>query len=77
VEPIAIDVDDSQSIKAARQQFGKKITSLDALINNAGISGGGLPQTALDTDISVARQVFATNLFGIIEVTQAFMDLLR
>jgi NAD(P)-dependent dehydrogenase (short-subunit alcohol dehydrogenase family) len=77
VEPIAIDVDDIQSIKAARQQIGKKISSLDALINNAGISGGGLPQTALDTDISVARQVFETNLFGIIEVTQAFMDLLR
>jgi NAD(P)-dependent dehydrogenase (short-subunit alcohol dehydrogenase family) len=62
VEPVVIDVNETQI--------------LDVLINNAGISGD-LPQTALDTDISVFRQVFETNFFGVIEITQAFMDLLR
>lgn len=49
---------------------------LDVLINNAGISGA-LPQTATGTDIAVFRQLFDTNVFGVVLVTQAFMDLLR
>lgn len=76
VEPIAIDVDNPGSIKAARETLGQKTTVLDVLINNAGISGG-FPQTALDADISVFRQVFETNLFGVIETTQAFIGLLK
>ena len=73
VTPIAINVDDISSVKAARQ----KITSLDVLINNAGIHGGALPQAATDTDVSVFREVFETNFFGVISVTQAFLDLLQ
>lgn len=76
VEAIQIDVSDSESVKAARAEIGKKTEVLDALINNAGISGG-IPQTAIDTDIAVFRQVFDTNLFGVVLVTQAFMDLLQ
>jgi len=76
VEPILIDVDNQDSIKAARQTLGQKTGVLDVLINNAGISGG-FPQTALDTDISVFRQVFETNFYGAIETTQAFIDLLK
>jgi NAD(P)-dependent dehydrogenase (short-subunit alcohol dehydrogenase family) len=76
VEPIEIDVDELESIKAARQAIGRKTQVLDVLINNAGVSGA-MPQSPLDTDISVFKQVFETNFFGVIEVTQAFMDLLR
>ncbi|HEY4285744.1 MAG TPA: SDR family oxidoreductase [Puia sp.] len=76
VEAIEIDVDDMTSIKGARLTLGQKIKVLDVLINNAGISGA-FPQTALETDISVFRQVFETNFFGVVEVTQAFIDLLR
>ncbi|WP_420146687.1 SDR family oxidoreductase [Spirosoma sp.] len=76
VEVITIDVDNLESIKAAREDLGRKTDVLDVLINNAGISGG-FPQTALDTDISVFRNVFETNLFGVIETTQAFIDLLK
>ncbi|MFD2572732.1 SDR family oxidoreductase [Spirosoma soli] len=76
VEPIIIDVDNLDSIKAARETLGQKTNVLDVLINNAGISGS-FPQTALDTDITVFRQVFETNFFGVIETTQAFVDLLR
>ena len=76
VEPIVIDVDNPDSIKAAREALGRKTDVLDVLINNAGISGA-MPQTALDTDISVFRQVLETNFFGVIETTQAFIDLLK
>ncbi|MEZ0541985.1 SDR family oxidoreductase [Fibrella arboris] len=77
VEPIVIDVDNPDSIKAAREALGQKTAVLDVLINNAGISGDGPPQPAASTASSVARQVFDTNFFGVIEVTQAFLDLLR
>ncbi|GAB4003766.1 SDR family NAD(P)-dependent oxidoreductase [Spirosoma migulaei] len=76
VEPIAIDVDDIESIKAARDVLGQKTNVLDVLINNAGIAGG-FPQTSLETNFSVFKQVFETNFFGVIEVTQAFIDLLK
>jgi len=76
VEPIEIDVNDSESIKAAREVLGQKTDALDVLINNAGVSGA-LPQPALDTDIHLFKQVFETNFFGVIEVTQAFIDLLQ
>ena len=76
VEVIQIDVSDSESVKAARAEIGKKTEVLDVLINNAGISGA-LPQKAIDTDISVFKEVFDTNIFGVVMVTQAFIDLLQ
>jgi NAD(P)-dependent dehydrogenase (short-subunit alcohol dehydrogenase family) len=76
VEPIVIDVDNVDSIKAARETLGQKTPVLDVLINNAGISGG-MSQPALSTDIGTIKQVFETNVFGVIETTQAFIDLLR
>ena len=76
VEPLEIDVDQIDSIKAAREVLGGKTKVLDVLINNAGVSGS-MPQTPLETDISIFKQVFETNFFGVIAVTQAFTDLLK
>lgn len=76
VELLVIDVDSPDSIKTARQMLGQKTGVLDVLINNAGISGG-LPQPAIGTDGSVFRQVFNTNFFGVVDTTQAFIDLLK
>lgn len=76
VEAIAIDVNDPESIASARQELGKKTQTLDVLVNNAGISGG-LPQPATTMDVATIRQVFDTNFFGVINVTQAFIDLLK
>ncbi|AMJ67703.1 SDR family oxidoreductase [Hymenobacter sp. PAMC 26628] len=76
VEPLQIDVTDSASIAAAREALGQQTSSLDVLINNAGISGA-FPQPALTSDIGMIKEVFETNVFGVIAVTQAFVDLLR
>ena len=76
VELIEIDVNSIESVTAARKALGQKTQVLDVLINNAGI-GGSIPQPSLETDITFFKQVFETNLFGVIEVTQAFTDLLR
>jgi NAD(P)-dependent dehydrogenase (short-subunit alcohol dehydrogenase family) len=75
-EAIQIDVTNSESVKAARVEIGKKTEVLDILINNAGISGG-LPQTATGAGIDTFKEVFETNLYGVVRVTQAFMDLLQ
>ncbi len=76
VEVVQIDVSDDESVKAARALIGKKTESLDVLINNAGISGG-MPQSATGASIDAFKEVFDTNVFGVVRVTQAFMDLLR
>lgn len=72
VEAIQIDVSDYASIAFARE----KIDSLDVLINNAGISGG-FPQNASTLDTNVIREVFDTNFFGTINMSKAFIDLLK
>ncbi|UOG77594.1 SDR family NAD(P)-dependent oxidoreductase (plasmid) [Hymenobacter tibetensis] len=76
VEAIQLDVADSASVAAARVALGQKTSVLDVLINNAGISGG-MPQPALTTSVDLIKQVFETNIFGVIAVTQAFIDLLQ
>jgi NAD(P)-dependent dehydrogenase (short-subunit alcohol dehydrogenase family) len=76
VEPLQIDVSNPESVIKAREVLGTKLDSLDVLINNAGISGG-IPQTAMATSTDTIRDVFATNFFGVIDVTKAFLDLLK
>jgi NAD(P)-dependent dehydrogenase (short-subunit alcohol dehydrogenase family) len=76
VEAIQLDVTDDESVQAARALIGEKTPVLDVLINNAGISGG-LPQSALGSPINQFKEVYETNLFGVVRVTQAFIDLLR
>lgn len=72
VEAVQLDVSDPVSIEAAR----KSVSSLDVLINNAGINGG-FPQSPTSIPIATLREVFETNVFGAIGVTVAFMDLLK
>jgi NAD(P)-dependent dehydrogenase (short-subunit alcohol dehydrogenase family) len=76
VEAIQLDVTDQQSVETARTEIGKKIQSLDVLVNNAGISGG-FPQSALNATIEQFKTVYETNVFGVVRVTQAFVDLLK
>ncbi|HTX10042.1 MAG TPA: SDR family NAD(P)-dependent oxidoreductase [Solirubrobacteraceae bacterium] len=64
VTPVTIDVTDRPQIEAAAQQ----IESLDILINNAGIS------VADDlSDRSALDRHLAVNLYGTLDVTEAFL----
>lgn len=76
IEVVQLDVTDHASVNAARMVIGAKTPILDILVNNAGISGG-FSQSALDTATDQFKEVYDTNLFGVIRVTQAFMDLLK
>lgn len=76
VEAIPLDVTDDASVKNARAEIGRKTKALDILINNAGIFGG-YPQKALDATIDQFKAAYDTNVYGVVRVTQAFMDLLK
>jgi NAD(P)-dependent dehydrogenase (short-subunit alcohol dehydrogenase family) len=76
VEAIQLDITDDESVKNARTEIGKKTKTLDILINNAGIYGG-YPQGALDTTIDQFKAAYDANVYGVVRVTQAFIDLLK
>ena len=76
IEAVQLEVTNQKSINTARETIGKKTEVLDVLVNNAGISGG-FPQSALDATIDQFRTVYETNVFGVVSVTQAFIDLLK
>lgn len=76
VEAIRLDVTNEDSVKAAREEVGKRTHVLDALVNNAGVNGGS-PYTALGAHPHQFMATFDTNVFGVARVTQAFIDLLR
>ena len=73
---VQLEVTDPDSIRAARAAIGAKTPVLDVLVNNAGISGG-VPQSARHATLEQFRAVFETNVFGVVGVTQAFLDLLE
>ena len=74
--PIQIDVTKFDTIVAAKNTIEREQGKLDILINNAGISGG-FPQSAIDTNIAIFKEVYEINVFGLIQVTQTFIDLLK
>ena len=76
VESIQLNVTDDNSVKNARIEIGNKTDVLDVLINNAGINGGS-PNAALEASTNQFLAAFDTNLFGVVRVTQAFIDLLK
>lgn len=73
---IQLDITNDESVKNARAEIGKKTQVLDILINNAGVYGG-YPQEALNATAEQFKSTFDANVFGVVRVTQAFIDLLK
>jgi len=76
VQAIEIDVTKPDTILSAKNIIEKEQGHLDVLINNAGISGI-VPQSALETSIANYKEVFDVNLYGVVNVTQTFINLLQ
>src|SRR5262249_33131115 len=66
------DVTDDESIRAAARHITERIGPLDILVNNAAIL---IAEEAdvLETPLDDIRVTFATNVFGAIAVSQAFV----
>ncbi|MER7452839.1 SDR family NAD(P)-dependent oxidoreductase [Nocardia beijingensis] len=75
VEFVPLDVTSTASIAAAAEQVRQRTARLDVLVNNAGI--GGTRKTPEQVDAADMRAVFETNVFGPVQVTNAFLPLLR
>jgi NAD(P)-dependent dehydrogenase (short-subunit alcohol dehydrogenase family) len=75
IESIKLDVLSEESIAAAVKEIqGLTGGSLDALLNNA---GGGYSMPVLDMDVNQTRKLFEMNYFSLINLTKAFVPLLR
>jgi NAD(P)-dependent dehydrogenase (short-subunit alcohol dehydrogenase family) len=82
-----LDVTNQASIAAAADRIRNEVGRLDVLVNNAGISHAGKPGRPLKeigksgrasvASLDEVRAVFETNVFGVIDVTQAMLPLLR
>jgi NAD(P)-dependent dehydrogenase (short-subunit alcohol dehydrogenase family) len=71
---VPLDVTDAGSVRAAADWIEEEYGRLDILVNNAGIARGGPPSA---TDLGAMREVYETNVFGVIMVTNAMLPLLR
>jgi NAD(P)-dependent dehydrogenase (short-subunit alcohol dehydrogenase family) len=76
VTAIEIDVTKPDTILSAKDIIEKRQGHLDILINNAGVSGV-VPQNALETSVENYKEVFDVNLYGVVRVTQSFIELLK
>jgi NAD(P)-dependent dehydrogenase (short-subunit alcohol dehydrogenase family) len=76
VRPVLLDVTDGAQVHAARDTVAARLGDepLDGLVNNAGIAVGG-PVEYLPVD--AWREQFEVNLFGVVETTKSFLELLR
>ena len=76
VHPLALDVNDADSVAQAAAEVERGHGRLDVLVNNAAqfADWQEVPSAA---DLDAVRGVVETNLFGTWRVTQAFLPLLR
>lgn len=77
VEAIQLDVTDSASIAAAVKEVQARHGRLDILVNNAGIMIDALDKAPSEQSLQTWRTTFDTNVFAVVEVTQAFLPLLK
>ncbi|KAF4458929.1 short-chain dehydrogenase reductase [Fusarium albosuccineum] len=71
---VLLEVTDSESIgKAAEEVNGLTGGRLDILINNSGV---GYMAPLLDADMATAKALFDVNVWGVLEVTNAFSPML-
>jgi len=71
---VKLDLDDAASIAAAARSIEAAVGAPDVLVHNAGIAAAGAFE---DMPSSAWTQIFATNLFGPIELTRALLPSMR
>ncbi|WP_219462108.1 SDR family oxidoreductase [Nonomuraea rhizosphaerae] len=74
---VPIDVTDPQSAEAAAKWIEREHGGLDILVNNAGIAIFQEDERPSAIPAEVFRQVYETNVFGVVTVTNAMLPLLR
>jgi len=70
IKPVCFDLSDEDDIRQGIQSIIKEKKRIDVLINNAGISHGGL---ATMTPISTVKDVFQVNCFAPVQIMQMIL----
>src|SRR6266852_8020442 len=74
VELVRLDVRDEESVRSCVRTVLDRAGRMDALVNNAGYTLiGSLEETA----IGEAKELFDTNFFGVLRMTQAVLRFMR
>ncbi len=79
-EYVLLDVTNAGHIRNVKKQIADTYGKLDILVNNAGMAHSDEPifQSSVETvSPSVLREVFDVNVFGLIELTQALLPLIK
>jgi len=77
VEALHLDVTQPEQIAAAVAYVSQRFGRLDILVNNAGVLRDDTHRAPSEQRLACWRETFDTNLFAVVEVTQAFLPLLR
>ena len=74
---VPLDVTDEKSALRAAEWIDGEYGHLDVLINNAGIARADADWRPSATRLAMLREVYETNVFGVVAVTNAMLPLLR
>ncbi len=74
VVPLALDVTNPESVRSAIAETLRESTSLDVLVNNAGVGLAGPLEAITATEM---EEHFQTNLFGTVRVIQEVLPVFR
>ncbi len=73
---LTLDVTHSPSAQRAHDFIEREYGKLDILVNNAGVMHDATLKPS-ETPVETMRDVFETNFFGVVDVTQTLLPLLR
>ena len=73
---VRLDVTDEGSARRAADWVEAEFGVLDVLVNNAGIARGDGAGRPSQTTLATLREVYETNVFGVVAVTNAMLPLL-
>lgn len=71
---VQLDLTNSASVQAAAESILTAVGAPYALVHNAGISAAGMVE---ETPLEVWEKMFATNIFGPVELTKALLPSMR
>lgn len=75
IEYVLVDLEDSDKIEDTLSEIKERFSSINLLINNAGVPGKH--ETSLNTELTDLKNTMQVNFFGTFQLTQGLLPLLE